>query len=75
MGMEKKNKIKTAAGIGATGRSVEERLAAASNPSLPFQCKPLRTCGNLEYCQNNIRRCPGLVRCGVNVVPCDLAAK
>ena len=56
--MEKKTKIKSAAGAGVTRRNVEERVTTAQKAPL--------VCGKLTSCAINKKSCPKLVRCGEN---------
>lgn len=56
--MEKKDKIKPAAGSRATKANVEERLASTQAVGLP--------CNVLKYCDINTHLCKKLIRCGTN---------
>jgi hypothetical protein len=60
--MEKKKKVKPAAGLTATGGNVEQRLAATR------EAKPCTLCPRLGTCPDNRRECPALKKCGVNTV-------
>ena len=62
--MEKKTKIKSAAGSKATGRNVEARLAAAKKTPSAKPCT--ENCAALKSCTTNRKECPVLVRCGIN---------
>jgi hypothetical protein len=62
--MEKKTKIKSAAGAKASGRNVEERVTAAQKAPPTKPCTSL--CARLKSCPDNKKNCPVLVRCGVN---------
>lgn len=62
--MEKKTKIKSAAGAGVNRRNVEERVTAAQKGPLLKPCTAL--CARLKSCPDNRKECPVLERCGVN---------
>jgi hypothetical protein len=62
--MEKKTKIKSAAGARVTRRNVEERVTAAQKGPLVKPCTAL--CSRLTSCPDNRKECPRLLRCGVN---------
>jgi hypothetical protein len=62
--MEKKTKIKSAAGARVTRRNVEERVTAAQMAPLVKPCTAL--CAKLKSCPDNRKTCPKLARCGVN---------
>ena len=60
--MEKKNKVKPAAGLTATRKNVEDRLASTR------EAKPCTLCPRLKTCPDNRKECPLLAKCGVNTV-------
>jgi hypothetical protein len=72
--MGKRDKVKPAAGLGATSGNIEDRLVSARKAT-PARRQCTNNCANLQFCRNNIRECPGLANCGINVVPCQLAAR
>jgi hypothetical protein len=67
--MEKKDKIKSAAGSRATSANIEARLTSVKRrkPPPPPKC-PLRgkDCGDLIFCPSNGRPCSVLLICGAN---------
>ena len=63
--MEKKDKIKFAAGSRATSANIEARLLSVGKRKPPPKC-PNKDCGRLSVCPVNIRPCSGLLICGVN---------
>ena len=59
--MEQRDKMRSAAGPGATSKKIEDRLTSARAPKLKG-CNPLGT-----TCRDNRFPCPKLIHCTVNV--------
>ncbi len=64
--MEKKNKIKSAAGSRATSANIEARLSAKKPKPKPPCPLLYKDCRDLLICASNDRPCSGLVLCGSN---------
>jgi hypothetical protein len=65
--MEQRDKIRSAAGPGATSKNIEDRLTSARAPNLkkcPVNCVRLGT-----KCTDNHLICSELISCGNNVTP------
>ncbi len=66
--MEKKDKIKSAAGSRATTANIEARLISVQRRKPGPKC-PNKDCSNLTICHPNIRPCSGLIFCVGNIPP------
>jgi hypothetical protein len=64
--MEKKDKIKPAAGSKATSRNVKDRLLSAGERAVPAA----KNCPVLGTCEDNTHNCPKLRRCTLNAGTC-----
>jgi len=62
--MEKKDKIKFAAGSRATSANIEARLVSARKRKPPPKCP--KNCAKLGVCPENYLPCSGLLICGTN---------
>jgi hypothetical protein len=68
--MEKKAKIKPAAGSKATSRNVKDRLLFEGE-----QAVRAKNCPALQSCVENTHNCPKLRKCTVNAGTCPKLAK
>jgi hypothetical protein len=69
--MGHKDKIKPAAGLGATSGNVEGRLLSVRKLDRPKNPCP-DNCGKLTKCPINHKPCSVLETCGTNTTPCQL---